>query len=208
MITSFIEQRLSEDVSYGAKGGPKFKTEVFTAASGAEQRNVNWAEARCEYDISFGIRDKADMDEVLAFFYNVRGKGTGFRFKDWTDFELVNEKIGTGDGTKTEFQAIKTYDNGSAQPYVRRIRKVANTNISGVTVGGVLKVENTDFTVDKNTGIFTFSVAPANGEDVVIGSMEFDVPVRFDIDKLDIVAEAFQIESIPSIKLVEVNTDA
>ncbi len=44
-MTAFHEVRFPPDISYGTTGGPAFSTTVFQAASGFEQRNVNWAEA-------------------------------------------------------------------------------------------------------------------------------------------------------------------
>ena len=200
---SFIEQRFSDDISYGSKGGPKFKTEVFMASSGAEQRNQSWELSRAEYDVSHGIRDKEDMDEVRKLFYAVRGRAIGFRFKDWSDFEMITETIATGDGTKTEFQIVKAYTMAGADDYVRMIKKIVASTVAAVTVGGSAVTEGTDFAVDYDTGIITFTTAPANGAAIIVGLCEFDVPVRFDIDYLPVNLEAWQLETASGIKLVE-----
>jgi uncharacterized protein (TIGR02217 family) len=203
MPTSFIENRFPENVSYGSAGGPKFKTDVFTAASGFEQRNSIWADARAEYNVAHGIKDKTDMDAILAFFYNVRGKATGFRFKDWSDYTLTGQQIGVGDGTTTAFQIIKTYVTG-ASVYERQLKKIVANTISGVTVNGVAQTSPANYSVNINTGIITFVVPPANGHVIVVGALEFDVPVRFDTDHMPISIEAFEVESWSSIPLVEV----
>lgn len=203
-VPAFVESpRFPEDISNGAKGGPAFKTDVFISQSGFEQRNMLWQDARCVYDVSHGIRDKLDMDEVLAFFYAMRGKATAFRFKDWSDYQLAAENIGDGDGVTTAFQITKTYVSGGNE-YVRLIKKIVAASVSGVTVNAVAKVETADFTVDYATGIITFNVAPGSGHDIVIGALEFDVAVRFDTDNMAITLEAWQLESWDSISLVEV----
>lgn len=199
---AFIEERLPTHISYGSSGGPGFLTSVFTAASGDEQRNRNWSKARAKYDISYGITDKADMDAVIAFFMNVGGRVTGFRFKDWADYQIENQLIGVGDGSTTAFQLIKTYTVGSYS-YERPIKKPVDGTMTGVTVNSVAVVEDTDFTVDYTTGILTFNSAPPSSHDIEVASCEFDVPVRFDVDELPVVHEAWLAESLSSIPLVE-----
>jgi hypothetical protein len=73
-----------------------------------------------------------------------------------------------------------------------------------VTVNGVAKAETTDYTIDYNTGEITFLVAPASSAAIVIGRGEFHVPVRFDIDQLDITQDAFDSKSWQNIPLVEI----
>lgn len=209
MPIAFIEERFNADISYGSSGGPSFSTEVFTSSAGFEQRNINWEEARCVYDVSHGIRDKADMEEILNFFYAVRGRATAFRYKDWSDYQLDAEQIATGDGVETEFQIIKTYSAGAAS-YERTIRKIVTPTAGPptipfiVTVADVL-VDPADYSVNLNTGIITFDAAPTGAIKV---TCEFDVPVRFDTDNMPITLEAFELESWESIPLVEIKTDA
>lgn len=219
MPIAFLEQRFPPNISYGSKGGPEFNTTVFEAASGYEQRNVNWEYARCRYDVSHGIKTKEDMDEILDFFYVVRGKATAFRYKDWSDYQLTMENIGTGDGVQTQFQITKKYTAG-AETYTRTLRKIVAAftppahPAAGwddpavefkVYVNDVL--QTTGYTVNNNTGVITFSSAPALGHSVKV-TCEFDVPVRFDTDKMDITLEAFELEVWDSIPLVEVKTSA
>lgn len=201
-LPTFVEERMPTDITYGSSGGPVFSTSVFASASGAEQRNSLWAESRNKYDIAYGIRDKTDMDVVLNFFYNVRGRAIGFRFKDWADYHVISQTIGTGNGTQSAFQIIKTYTSGS-YTYTRNIYKPVSGTLSGVTVNAVAMTEGVDFTVDYTTGIITFTTPPGSTHAVVVGAVEFDVPVRFDTDELPIVHEAFIQESLSSIPLVE-----
>jgi uncharacterized protein (TIGR02217 family) len=74
-----------------------------------------------------------------------------------------------------------------------------------VAVAGVTKTAGTHFTIDTATGIVTFAggQAPANGATVTAG-FEFDVPVRFDTDKLDINLSGFASGAIPNIPIIEI----
>ncbi len=70
-------------------------------------------------------------------------------------------------------------------------------------VDGVEMAEGPGFSVDGTTGIVTFATAPAAGTAVTAG-FEFDVPVRFDTDVIEVNVAAFEAGEIPSIPAVEV----
>jgi uncharacterized protein (TIGR02217 family) len=209
-MVSFVDTRFPEDISYGSQGGPSFNTTVYTATSGFEQRNMNWEDARCVYDISYGIKDKTDMGVVLNFFYAMRGKAIAFRYKDWADYKLSQELIAVADGTAVDFQITKTYKAG-VQEYVRTIRKIVTPVVGPpaivfeVRVNDVLQVGG--YSVDYNTGILTFTVAPTAAATIKVTG-EFDVPVRFDTDAMEITEEAWELETWDSIPLIEIRTVA
>lgn len=209
MPTPFHEVLFPTGISYGSGGGPKFKTTVFEADSGYEQRNIDWTMTRAEYDVSQGIKTQDQMDELTNFFYARWGRAYGFRFKDWNDYQIKQQLIGIGDGTTTSFQVIKTYisaqtESGETHTYTRDITKLNWSTVAGVTVGVSLKVEGTDYTVDYTTGIITFVSAPPADAQVKIGAAEFHVPVRFDTDQLNTTHEFWNTQSWSSIPLVEV----
>lgn len=197
---SFHDVRLPVDVERGAKGGPGFNTGVIPLKSGKEQRNINWAQQRCAYDISYGIGSQQLYREVLNFFYVRRGKAYGFRFKDWVDYQLTASNIGTGNGVLTAFQITKTYTDAGGS-YVRNIYKP----VSGIQVflNGVLQTITTHYTINLTTGMITFVTPPSMGVAVTVTG-EFDVPVRFDTDSLDVTlqwVEAGQVQGIPLVEL-------
>lgn len=198
---SFHEILFPEDISYGSAGGPGFNTSIIELTSGHEQRNINWSEERASYDAQHGVKTRAQMEELLDFFYARRGKAYGFRFKDWADFQLVNETIALGDGATLEFQVIKTYEP-DGYPFVRKIRKL-NPNSIVVRINGAIQDQPDDCTVDNDTGKITFVVAPAV-DDVISVDGEFHVPVRFDTDEMKITHDQWETMSWPSIPLVEI----
>ncbi len=192
---AFDNVRLPEDIERGAQGGPAFQTTIVALGTGREQRNVDWFAQRCSYDVSYGVQKKSDFIAVVKFFYARLGRARGFRFKDWTDYEAVNEQIGIGDGSTILFQLVKNYN--SLVTYQRKItRPVAGT--TSIRVNGVI----TPFSINVDTGVVTINPAPAIAA-VITASFEFDVPVRFDSDKLDLNARTWEVASIPSIEIVE-----
>jgi uncharacterized protein (TIGR02217 family) len=200
MAETFIEVQFPTDISYGSKGGSGFNTSVFTTTAGFEQRNINWSKSRAEFDIGYGVRDFADMTNVVNFFMAMQGKAYSFRFKDWADFYLTNQQIAVGDGVTKVFQIIKTYTAGSST-YTRTINKPVAGTLQAILVNGS---PVTSYTLDTTTGLITFSNAPVANAPIVVTYMEFDIPCRFDVDKLDVSQDYFNAEQWQGIKVIEV----
>jgi len=157
---SFLETpRFPEDVSHGMSGGPGWLTRIAAVASGWESRNVEWAAARAEYDIAFGVRTQAQFDLVLAFFRAVRGRAHGFRLKDWADYTCTsaNGALLAVTGSPGVYQFGKWYLAGALSE-AREIRKpvvgswAVYRNGSPVTVGA----SPGSVSVDDTTGRATF----------------------------------------------------
>jgi uncharacterized protein (TIGR02217 family) len=201
------EVRFPENVSRGASGGPQRRTQIVELASGVEERNASWANSRRRYDIAYGIRRIDDLAAVVAFFEARNGRLYGFRFKDWADHKscapsqtpaATDQLIGVGDGERTTLPLPKTYASGG-QSWSRAITKpVART----VRIAPNVTEQPSGWSVDTSTGIVTFATAPATGIAIRAG-FEFDVPVRFDTDALDVTLDVERVGSINSIPLIE-----
>lgn len=194
---AFDEVRLPEEIERGSQGGPSFSTTIISLSSGFEKRNVNWSRFKTKWNIGYGVRNRESYFALYEFFVLRQGKAYGFRFKDWTDFEAVDEPLDDGDGSTTQFQLQRVYSD-AVRTYNRPIQKP----VLPITVK-VNGSETTDFTIDDTTGVITFDNAPANGA-TITWSGEFDVPVRFDTDSLDIDLTLFDAGSVPNIPIVEV----
>jgi uncharacterized protein (TIGR02217 family) len=195
--------RLPVEVEQGATGGPRFKTSIQTALSGIEQRIAEWDVARCEYDIGYAVRGKADLiSEVIKMWRDRRGPAYPFRFKDWSDFSATDQDIGAGDGLSASFQLVKSYDLVFV---VTRIIQLPVEDTVQIKVAGVSKTETTHYTVDYSAGLVSFTTGniPAAGQ-AVTASFEFDVPVRFADDVLRVSMTMDDFGDIPSIPLLEV----
>lgn len=215
----FLEMdRLPTFIERGARGGPKFKTTVKALFSGHEKRFADWADVRGEWDVGYGLHFLEDptngLRQVIELFYAVRGRADGFRFKDWIDFEIVDQQIGLGDGAMKVFQIVKLYQTLSGS-YARVISKPV-PGTTQVFKNGALQASPVDYSLDTTTGKITFVIAPGGagsggngpgGEDVISVTTQFDIPVRFDIDQLEVSAEVAdgqaEAGTIPSIRIVE-----
>lgn len=208
----FHETRFPLETSLKASGGPERRTDIVTTATGREERNQRWANARRKYDAGYGVRSFADLSTIIAFFEERRGRLHGFRFRDRLDWQScppggaispTDQPLGLGDGARSTFQLVKRYGAAHA-PYDRAITKPVAGTVR-VAVAGVEKAAGSAYTIAIQTGIITFlpGNVPAAGAAVTAG-FAFDVPVRFDSDFLDIDISAFEAGAIPRIPLVEI----
>lgn len=195
---SFVEVRFPEDIAYGSSGGPEYATDVVATESGYEQRNISWQEARARYNVAHGVKTQAQLDALIAFFRARKGRAIGFRFKDWGDYQAVNQTLGTGDGVTTQFQLVKHYASGGEEE-VRVITKPAEPTVK-LYFNSILQASG--FSVDYNSGAVAFSSPPGVGV-AIAADFEFDVPVRFDTDRLSASLDAYGVHSWSDIPLVE-----
>ena len=209
---SFHEIRFPTAISRNAQGGPERRTDVVVLGSGYEERNSRWADSRRSYNAGYGMKSVDDLHAVIAFFEERRGRLHGFRWRDHADWKscapqvtpsALDSVIGTGNGATAAFQLKKVY-GGAHAPWSRTVKKPVTGTVK-VAVAGVSKTLGTHFSVDPSTGIVTFLAGsiPGVGQSVTAG-FEFDVPVRFDTDKLEINMHGFAHGAIPNIPVVEV----
>lgn len=207
MNMNFLEVRFPSDISYGATGGPVYSTDVVTMFSGHEQRNSNWKNARGKYNIASGVKTEDQWQSLISFFRACKGKAVGFRFKDWSDYQAKNQQLGVGDGETPEFQLAKAYTSGNTI-VIRKITKPVAGTVKVYRNGQRidhhhLRGSLDDYSVDYTTGIISFAEAPA-ANIIITADFEFDVPVRFDTDELQLSMDNFNSGSWNGIALIEV----
>ena len=93
----------------------------------------------------------------------------------------------------------KRYTSG-AQTWTRSIAKPVTGTVR-IALGTVEQMSG--WTLDATTGVVTFTTAPGSGV-VIRAGFEFDVPVRFDSDSLDVTLDVERLGSITSIPLLEI----
>jgi uncharacterized protein (TIGR02217 family) len=195
---AFHDVRFPLDISLGSRGGPERATDIVTLSSGREERNQRWARSRRRYNAGYGVKSRADMQAVLAFFEERRGRFHAFRWRDALDHSSHGaQPLGTGDGETRSFQLVKKY-GAEFDPYTRPVTKPVPGSVIVLADG-----EEIAATVDVLTGIVTCEDAPEGGV-AVAAHFEFDVPVRFDTDRLDIELSSFDAADIPHIPVIEV----
>jgi uncharacterized protein (TIGR02217 family) len=199
---SFHEVRLPARLAFGSTGGVERRTEVVTLASGFERRSTPWAHGRRRYLVGAGVRSLDDAAALVAFFEARRGRLYGFRFRDFADFKScapsgtispIDQALGVGDGETTVFALAKAYGD-LARPVTKPVDGTVRVAVDGVEVTAV--------SVDATTGLVTFEDPPGEGA-VLTAGFEFDTPVRFDADRIDVTLESFEAGRVVAVPLIE-----
>jgi hypothetical protein len=131
---------------------------VVETVSGAETRISQWLVARHRGSISLEMRTPAQMAALKAFFLVRTGRARGFRFRDWTDYQVTNEPlipqpaINPPVGGPT-LQLIKTYTDGLLN-YVRNIYKPSLSPVVTLRKNGSAFA---GYVLDSTTGIVTLT---------------------------------------------------
>ena len=199
----FLDRQFPEKIGYGSRGGPGFKTSVFRMDSGFETTQPEWDRIRARYTVEYPYATALDVAAVEDFFYGMRGRAIGFRFKDWTDYQITNQIIGVGDGAQTRFQLFKRYESGGHH-FDRIIKKPVKGTVQRILVDDAELLENTDFSISYGTGVIVFNDPPAAGTILTITYIEYDVPVRFDTDEMIVAAIQHDQFSITGLDMIEV----
>jgi uncharacterized protein (TIGR02217 family) len=226
-LADFDEVRFPEKVAFSFSGGPGWFTSVTQTSGGQEDRNANWEDPLRRYSVEHEFKTQAELDELRNFHYARRGKLIGFRFLDWSDYctdmtglisalsgasapaidvlpaagVLTPMNIGTGDAVTTAFQCTKTYTAATAGvDYVRDLKKLVALR---VFVNAVEQTIVTDYTVNLNTGVITFTLAPGSGLAVTVDAL-FDVPCRFDVDNIASDLEHFNLSNWRGVSIQEI----
>jgi uncharacterized protein (TIGR02217 family) len=166
----FIETpRFPECVSLGGVGGREFFTQVVQAESGHEIRNRVREIALGRWEVGHNVMGPEDYEPMREMFYNAGGRWSGFRYRDHTDYAVTAAQGKFEILTATTAQLLKRYTWG-AYTYDHPIQKPVST--VSFTGGSTLSL-------DYATGILTYVTIPT------AWAGEFDVPARFDVDKLE-----------------------
>ena len=205
---AFHEVRLPARLAFGSTGGIERRPDVVTLASGFERRSTPWAQGRRRYLIGANLRSLDDMAALTAFFEGRRGRLYGFRFRDFADFKScspggaatpLDQILGAGDGAGATFDLHKRYGEGE-DAFDRRIHKPVQGSVR-VAIDGV-ELNPAGFEIDPGAGVVTLQSPPAVGA-VVTAGFEFDVPVRFDADRIDVTLETFAAGRMAAVPLIE-----
>jgi uncharacterized protein (TIGR02217 family) len=207
MANAFDDVLFPLSLGLDAAAEPAFTTQVVTTASGREQRNSSWADARCKYELGSGLRAETELRELLAFFRARGGRARAFRFRDPIDSSSAagggepsafDQPIGIGDGLRTRFPLTKSYGGGAP----RRITRPVPGSVR-LSVGGAERASG--WTLQPG-GIVQLETPPPAGAAVAAG-FRFDVPARFDSDSLPLSLAAVRAGQMPPVALIEVRED-
>ena len=184
--------------------------------SGAESVNQQWQHPLHRYTLPQAVRDMEIFQSVRDHWLVMRGPAHTWPFRDPLDFASrplaqsaiapaitdTDQIIGTGNGSQTKFQLVKTYQVGS-QTYTRKIHLpvVASVLVKVAVQGAEVQPPHT---VTRYGGQVIFDTPPPAGRLITAGFL-FDVEVRFEADNaFDGIVSTFSLGGYADIPLVEV----
>lgn len=203
----FHDIRFPVRLAFGARGGPRRQISITALSNGFEQRNAAQRFSRRVYDAGTALKSIDDIYVLLNFFEARQGPLYGFRFRDPMDFKsgalgnpvtALDQAVGTGTGQTQVFQLFKTYGDAAGE-----VTRPITKPVSGSVTAAIDGLITSDFSVDSLTGRISFAEAPPQGA-IITAGYEFDIPVRFDTQQLDISLDSFGAGEIPSIPLMEI----
>lgn len=189
----------------------EFSTAVVASASGHEQRMVDWSNARMRFDAGPGVRSEEDVAALVAFFRARQGRARSFRFRDPFDGNSsmtggpvtpFDQPLGKADGLTRRFGLFKHYGDEVAEGTAAQKRPITRPVLGSICVG-VDGVELTSGWVHLGMGVVQFDEPPAKDAVLTVG-YEYDVPVRFANDTLEVGRATFKAGEIVSVPLIEV----
>lgn len=199
---------------YPCISSPRWSTTITRVKSGAEQVLQNWQHPLWRFTLPEAVRSQEIFEAVRDHWLAMRGPVHTWPFRDPLDFAsralarpnvppavtAMDQVIGTGSGSRTRFQLVKTYQRGP-QTYTRRIELPLADSVV-VSVNGI--VQPSGWSVTRPGGELVFAVAPPAGHVIRAGFL-FDVHVRFESDDaFDGIVQGFAVAGFADISLVEV----
>jgi hypothetical protein len=100
---NIVNIRIPEEISFAAEGGPNFLTNIISSSPGKEFRNSKSIIPFSKYLINYSKLSHSMMQNLLSFFYIVKGRAFSFRFKDFLDFKADLSKKKSEDNLKNFF---------------------------------------------------------------------------------------------------------
>lgn len=199
-------------ISYGAKGGPEFRTTLIESPTGRSQSNIEWSSPRWKWTIDYGLKNRTYFEEILNFFINRKGRAYGFRFKDWNDYKADQSASGNLPVQLTvstvpidpTLQLTKTYSDG-IYSYIRNITRPVDGTVKLYLQD--IEINSLNYSIDYTTGLITwysgFLNTPIIG-DKITADFQFDVPARFDTDLMAASKELPEYSGWQGVDIVEV----
>lgn len=202
---AFIENpRFPEDISFGVSFGPEFSTSIADNQSGNEFRNRNRIRGKCVGECSHALKTQTQLNSLLKFFRAMGGRFHGFRFKDWSDYQcdVTDSLMIETEPDSEQYQMYKVYE---AAIGFSEIRKISKPVVGQVQVFRTRDTVTTDITGTSSVNFTTGVVTVTGNEegDVYTWSGEFDVPCRFDTDRMAVSIQEFGAYSWGQIPIKE-----
>lgn len=213
MADFYNDLRFPTQIALGSTGGPEYALRRVNALGGKRQKIPLYDEAVVVWTFTKVVWKEEVFNEFLNFWHVVGGPEIGFRFRDPSDYFLGMEwsnnalvysgdphEFAEGDGVETDFQLARVYSVGARE----RRRKITRPIEATIKVYEWVTDEwveiTSGFTVDDETGIVAFEVAPSNGQRLAFAG-QYDWPAEFELESPGIVVDGFMRGRVEGLRV-------
>lgn len=220
MFGSFQDIYLDDLIAgFPCYSSPRFSTNIAASFSGSEVRNRNWMHPLRRFRLPEAVRYHEQYEALQDHWLVMGGPESSWPFTDPLDFASVpleypntvpetsalDQDIGVGNGSRRDFQLIKTYERQGATysrpiflPQVASVVIAIDGKDPASADGGPYT-----WTISRPGGVITFDRAPRAG-DIISAGFLFDVAVRFERDdSFDGIVQSYQVSGFADLDLIE-----
>jgi uncharacterized protein (TIGR02217 family) len=214
---AFHETQFPTEISVGSQVIPRVRCSVIFLGNGEDRRIAFWRQPHFEFNAKYGIASVESLYDVQQFFMAREGSVHGFRFQNPLDYTSAadgvssstyyDQVIGWGNGSTTQFQLSKQYDDGVTKFNFGIFKPVSGS----VTIGldGIQQDPATGptitWSVDTTTGVITTSPAVPYGS-LLSSGYSYDLPCMFgeEIDRQMLInLKNYNRAELPNIPIYE-----
>jgi uncharacterized protein (TIGR02217 family) len=202
-------------LGWSVSKAPRFATRIQRAVSGRELRVVDQPNPIWTWTLTYSmLRDEHDTraasgpgvgyDELrtlMGFFLQQQGAFQPFLFDDPTDDTVSAQAIGTGNGSTTVFQLVRSM--GVVLPGGGFAEAVTAPNaVSAIYFDGIVQIAS-GYGIDPTTGLVTFTTPPPAAQ-LITADFTYYFRVRFADDTADFENFLYQLWALKQVKLQSV----
>jgi uncharacterized protein (TIGR02217 family) len=171
----------------------KWNTKIQKSASKRRKTLSRQSYPEYELDCTYTCLDTAEVDYVAGFFAKMHGQAGTFLWKDDQDYKCDKTWIGTGDGSTTGFQIVRSLEGQFFEPVLNIVPGTLKVFVDNVQVSEILGDDGWD----------VLAAAPAAGS-IITASFEYYWRVAFAKDEMEWENFWDRFYRIKSVKLVTV----
>lgn len=191
--------RIPDFIARHIEGVPEFDTQILKVNSDREIRSQPIRNGFIyKYKVNGCRLNKQEFMEFHIFFISRRGMKKSFRLFDYGDHRIERQVLVDGSASTSKIQLIKVYSDGKFS-FSRKITKPIGKTIKLFVDGR----DFSDYLLDETSGIITLKRTLGKTE-VLSGTVDFDVEVRFGSDSYDYRIAKDGSVLIDKLELIEV----
>lgn len=201
-MLGFDTVTLPDGLTHLVRRETRFRTDIVTTASGHENRNAAWLNARRHYVMEAGAVSLTLARQLEAFYIARRGRHRGFYLADWLHPHSGDGATPTAEDIALVPRDKKRRDYGLSIAGRGPIFPLADGFVLARN-GKLLRAE-TDYRLDIDKAQIRLKMA-AKPSDMITAGFYFLTAVRFDADRLDIERVSDTMARIGAVPLIEIN---